>query len=69
MQEARAQAAETRAAHPLRTRRSRPMRVTSRASRTTSRTKVEGHFSDWAPGRVAATPDRPVFSPTPRDVP
>eukprot|EP00966_Prymnesium_polylepis_P258814 5977398-Prymnesium_polylepis.1 len=29
----------------------------------------EEYYSDWAPGRVAATPERQVFSPTPESSP
>ena len=56
---ARAEAAEARAAHP------QVAAVEMDKQSVEDDVEDEDYYSDWAPGRVAATPERPVFSPTP----
>ena len=60
---ARAEAAESRAAHP------QVAAVEMDKQSVEDDVEDEEYFSDWAPGRVAATPERPVFSPTPESSP
>ena len=62
MRKARAEAAEARAAHPQ-------IDAVEIDKQSVDDVEDEEYFDQWAPGLVLATPDRPVFTPTPESSP